>query len=152
MPKANKLSLIIGIDNYENKRLEQLKSCKKDAKDLNALLSNIGYENFRGSPIIGSEIPMEKRVWTIVRESICDFFDDATPGQTLLFYFSGHGIHGENDIFLATPEIDPDKPRKAGFALSELTKCMETSPSKQIVGIIDACYSGGANLPASNKK
>ena len=147
MPKNQKISLLIGIDNYENPGLEQLKSCKNDAINLNSILVHIGYNSFKGSPIIGSQIPRKEAAWTLIREAICDFFSNAKPAQTLLFYFSGHGVHGENDIFLGSPEIDPEKPRKAGFALSELTKCMDSSRSNQIVGIIDACYSGGAGLP-----
>ena len=69
----------------------------------------------------------------------------------MLFYFSGHGIPSGNDVYLATPSIDPKNPIK-GFALSDLTKVMGSCKSKQMIGIIDACYSGAAELPSKGLK
>jgi hypothetical protein len=151
MSSTSKVSLVVGIDSYQNRDLEPLVSCKKDAKDINALLTELGYVGWQHSPLIGSEI-LSATSKLRVREIICDFFESAKPDQNLIFYFSGHGIHGGNDIFLGTPEIDPEKPRISGFSLSDLTKCMEESGCSQIVGIIDACYSGGVNLPDASIK
>jgi uncharacterized protein YjbI with pentapeptide repeats len=79
----------------------------------------------------------------------------ARPIQTLLFYFSGHGISKGNEVYLATPQIDPKNPFNEGFALSDLTKLMSLCKSKQIVSIIDACHSGAAyiiNRPKAAKE
>lgn len=149
MAEARKVSLIIGIDKYVHHSLDSLESSKRDANELNEILLNpkVGYSNFRGSPIIGSNIPKDEVPRQKIRDTIIDFFNEAKPSQNLLFYFSGHGIHDGDDIYLATPEVDPENPMKSGFSLLELTKCMERSPSKQIIGIIDACYCGGAKVP-----
>ena len=53
---ADKLALIIGIDVYRSKGLEDLPSCKKDAMDMHELLSNLGYVIFGDQPILGSEL------------------------------------------------------------------------------------------------
>ena len=92
--------------------------------------------NFEDSPIIGSEIIENKYSWAILREKIINFFNQAKPSQTLLFYYSGHGIHGKGDIFLATPQVEPKNPSSRGFSFSELEKSMGTSKSRKIVGII----------------
>jgi tetratricopeptide (TPR) repeat protein len=152
MPDSGKIALIIGIDQYNSNELDSLPSSKKDANDLKAELLKLEFQSFRNSPIIGSEIAKEEMGWAKIRETICDFFLEAKPSQLLLFYFSGHGITGGNDVFLSTPNIDPKNPRSRGFSLSELTNCMGSSKSRQIIGIIDACYSGGANLPNSGLK
>jgi hypothetical protein len=48
------------------------------------------------------------------------FFDDVgnNPDDTLLFYYSGHGVPDvDGDIYLASSDTDPDKPYRRGFSL-----------------------------------
>jgi uncharacterized protein YjbI with pentapeptide repeats len=156
VPDIRKLALIIGVDAYYDKisdgrlSLPPLLSCKKDAEDLYALFSSdsFNYTIFGKYPIIGSKLDPQ---WgfTHINESINNFFLDAEPGQTLLFYFSGHGIPWSDDVFLATPQVNPKRPTIAGISLSNLTKIIQSSKSMRIICIIDACYSGAANLPGS---
>jgi tetratricopeptide (TPR) repeat protein len=151
MSGIRKVALIIGIDVYDNKdQLYALPSCKKDAEDLYHLLSSppLGFTIFKNDALIGSNLDKEYG-WTIIRKCITDFFIDAKPSHILLFYFSGHGIPWNEEVYLGTPQVDPKKPISAGISLSDLAKLMHGSKSKQIVCIIDACYSGAANLPDS---
>ena len=153
MPDSERLSLIIGIDVYaDNKNLGALPSCKKDALDFSELLLKKGFSSFSGSPIIGSDIINERFSGAVLREAITKFFSEAKPSQLLLFYFSGHGVHGGSELYLASPDVEFNNPRSRGFSLQELTKCMGESHSRQIVGIIDACYSGGLDLPSAELK
>jgi len=145
----SKLSLIIGIDVYADKELVSLPSCKKDAIDLNELLLSKGFDNFGNSPIIGSDIIDKEYSGAIIRDIIFKFFKEAKSSQTLLFYFSGHGVHGGNDVYLATPDVEVKNPGARAFSLEDITKCMAESKSTQLIGIVDACYSGGINLPNS---
>ena len=138
---ASKLAIIIGIDSYRSAALEDLPSCKKDAEDLCKLLSDLGYTIFRNEPIIGSKLE-GPNAYTKVHRAIRDFFINAEPGQTLLFYFSGHGIPREQELYLAMPEVNSIDPMIEGFSLSNLTTLMNSSKSMKIVSIIDACYSG----------
>jgi DNA segregation ATPase FtsK/SpoIIIE, S-DNA-T family len=119
MPNANKVALIIGMDMYDSEQLPALECCKKDATDLSYLVSKeLGYFIFGGDAIIGSEL--ERQIgWARMRQAIGDFFSDAKPNQLLLFYFSGHGILRGDDVYLATREVDTQKPWVTGFALSD---------------------------------
>ena len=65
--------------------------------------------------------------------------------ETLLFYFSGHGIPApDGDMCLASSEINPDDPYRRGFSSYELTRLMQGSASLRVVTILDCCYSGAA--------
>jgi hypothetical protein len=70
-----------------------LSSCKKDAIDLSNLLSSekLDYKIFGNGLVIGSDLD-RSYVYTEINKFINYFFLDAEPGQTILFYFSGHGI------------------------------------------------------------
>jgi uncharacterized protein YjbI with pentapeptide repeats len=142
---ANKVALIIGIDVYKDKNLYSLPFCKRDATDLSRLLSGLGYSIFRNEPIIGSKLDEELGSLQI-RKSIIDFFLEAAVSDILLFYYSGYCIPWSDDVFLSNPQVDPRRPMIDGFSFSDLTKMIVTCRSKRIVSIIDACYSGSADL------
>jgi len=151
MPDSNKLALIIGIDTYQ-KDLDPLPSCKKDAEDVFNLLKKIGYEIFSGSPIIGSEIIEDTTGFIKINDSITKFFKEGNKSQTLIFYFSGHGINDKGENYLATPYVDPENPDPMrAISYYRLTKLMEQSQSLRIVGIIDSCFSGGLEIPPHEK-
>jgi Caspase domain len=96
----SKLALVIGIDVYRSEGLEDLSSCRKDAEDFCKLLQELGYTIFQNEPIIGSRLNKENS-WVDIRRAIVSSFKSAKPGQTLLFYFSGHGIPREDEIYRA---------------------------------------------------
>jgi tetratricopeptide (TPR) repeat protein len=96
-----------------------------------------------------NNILLGKVRWETMRDTIYDFFSDENinPTDTLLFYFSGHGVPDDDqDVFLATSDIDPDVPSKRGFNFNELTKVIGDCISTSIVAILDCCYSGSARI------
>jgi hypothetical protein len=151
MSTQDKVTLIIGMDEYQDKDLVRLDSCKKDAQDMSEMLSKLGYTIYGDSPLIGSKLDKEFG-YTQVRKSIVKFFSSAMPNQTLLFYYSGHGIVWSDDVFLSTPQIDPSEPMDAGFSFTELTAAMKNSKSTRIVAIIDSCHAGAMGLSDSKLK
>jgi tetratricopeptide (TPR) repeat protein len=146
---SSKLALVIGVDVYRSEGLEDLSSCRKDAEDVCRILQGLGYTIFQNGPIIGSRLNKENS-WVDIHRAIVNFFKSARPGQTLLFYFSGHGIPREDEIYLAMPEVNIKDPMVEGFSLTKLTQLMNSSKSMQIVSVIDACYSGAATLSTTS--
>jgi len=49
MSISDKVMLIIGIDTYENKDIEPLPSCKKDAEDISTFFAKKGFVNYEES-------------------------------------------------------------------------------------------------------
>lgn len=85
--------------------------------------------------------------WSIMRDTIKDFFSDPTikPDETLLFYYSGHGTPDiDGEMYLSTSETDPHLPDKRGYSFNDLTRDIQRSTSNRIVAILDCCYSGAA--------
>ena len=81
-----------------------------------------------------------------LRDSIYDFFGNSNilPKDTILFYYSGHGVLGDDgEYYLATSEIDPDRPYRRGISFNELTRARENCNSKTIFTILDCCHAGG---------
>jgi hypothetical protein len=142
----DKKALVIAVSDYQNQVLrnkegKELDFCRKDGIEVSKLLKSIGFDEVRKQ--IGDVKFID------MRDSIYDFFynRNVRGSDTLLFYYSGHGIPDSsgNDNYLASSEIDPDRPDYRGVSFSELTGKMDNLPS-QVVCILDCCYSGAAKL------
>jgi uncharacterized caspase-like protein len=84
--------------------------------------------------------------WDKMRDAIYEFFGNdkvIKREDTLLFYYSGHGIPDiSGDMYLSPSEIDPYLPSKRGFNFNELTKLIQNSIAGTRIIILDCCYSG----------
>jgi tetratricopeptide (TPR) repeat protein len=138
---VRKKALVVGISDYTN--LQKLDFCRNDGKEVYDVLTSLGYEISDENKIIG------KAMGTKVKDTIYDFFDDKTdnPDDTLLFYYSGHGVPGDDgNIYLASSDTDPDKPYRRGFSFEELRMRMQNTIPTKVVVILDCCYSGSAKI------
>jgi tetratricopeptide (TPR) repeat protein len=141
-------ALIISVSEYAT-QLQPLSFCKNDGEHMYELLKSINYEIEDNHKLIGY-VKYES-----LREAIIDFFTDIDnkAEDTLLFYYSGHGIPDvDGDIYLASSEIDPDAPYRKGFSFNELTKMIQRSVSIRIVTVLDCCYSGAAKLSKGHEE
>jgi uncharacterized caspase-like protein len=138
------VALIISISQYD--KLESLDFCEKDGNKMYEVLKQLDYDIPIKYRLIGGRVEYDS-----LRDSILDFFSDPVihPKDTILFYFSGHGVLGDDgEHYLSTSEIDPNRPRKRGFSFDDLSKAREECNSKTIFTILDCCYSG-ADRPGS---
>jgi tetratricopeptide (TPR) repeat protein len=143
---AKKKALVIGISDYNN--LQSLDFCKNDGNAISEVLASLGYK-IDTSQLIGYV------QWQTMRDAIFDFFADPNikPDDTLIFYYSGHGIPDSNgDIYFSSSEIDPKLPHKRGFAFYELTKVIQNCFSRKIVVILDSCHSGSAKISKGHEE
>jgi uncharacterized caspase-like protein len=138
---GSKKAIVIGISDYD--LLQPLNFCKIDGVKMYELLSSIGYEIQENHKLIG------RVKWDHLRTAVVDFFRNRNvkPRDTLLFYYSGHGVlDAFGDHYLAPSALNPFEPDTNGFHFDELTKMMHKSISQRIVTILDCCYSGAANI------
>lgn len=139
-----KKSLIIGISNYDF--LPCLDFSKNDAIAIFDILNKNQYQLSDWNKLIG------KIAYNEMRDRIVDYFSDLTidPQDTLIFYFSGHGlVDADGDVYLSSSETDPDNPIKRGLSFRELTTIINKCKSKIIIIILDCCYSGAATFSNS---
>jgi uncharacterized caspase-like protein len=138
---GKKKALIIGISDYNE--LRPLDLCKNDAEEMLRVLSEQGYEITDDYKLIGQVDANQ------MKNAIYDFFDNdyIKYKDTLLFYFSGHGIpDGFGKHFLAPSDIDKNRPGRKGISFEDLDYCIENSKSRRILAVLDCCFSGAAGL------
>jgi tetratricopeptide (TPR) repeat protein len=143
--ESRKKALIIAVSEYdENSNLKELPFCKNDGNEILTLLKDSGYAIKNQDGLIGR---VDGR---LMQERIYRFFgdDDIKSDDTLLFYFSGHGVPSKNDFFLASSNIEPKTPKINGFSFDDLNGEIrpESCRAKRIVIILDSCYAGSLNV------
>ena len=135
-------ALLFGIDNYEN--AAALSGCVKDATGMAKVLArhedgSLNYE-CRLNVDTGSE-PITR---VFLRKELENLFSDF-DGEAL-FYFAGHGVPTSVGGFLVTQEgthLD------YGIQMQELLDRANNSMAKEVLLILDCCFSGSLGNPAS---
>ena len=120
--------------NIRNNKLEPLDFCKKDGEEMYKVLKLLGYGIPDNNRLIGHVGFYE------MRDAIYDFFynNQTAADDTLLFYYSGHGIPiSEGNMCLASSETHSDTPKKRGFTSYNLTNLIQNSNSIRIIEILD---------------
>jgi tetratricopeptide (TPR) repeat protein len=141
--QANKKALVIAVSQYNSSSLKPIKFCENDGKEMYKVLKKLEYEIPDNCILIGNvESPRLKK-------AIYNFFtnQDNNPDDTLVFYYSGHGVPDKwGAAFLAPSDIDSDHPFLTGFSFADLTNSMLECNSLSVVTILDCCYSGSLEL------
>ncbi len=130
-------ALLIGIDEYG--AADNLTGCAADAAALASLLArhDDGRPNFDCRLAAGA----------VCREEMLALLDALlAPGADVaLFYFAGHGKQARGDVALATTDGTTATP---GVGFREVLERIAASPVKEVVVILDCCFSGGAGTLA----
>ncbi|MCD6036432.1 MAG: hypothetical protein K0S67_316 [Nitrososphaeraceae archaeon] len=139
-----KKALIIAVSDYDNSSgLKSIEFCKNDGKEMYDILKKNGYD-----------IPDNRKLISYVdshrlKNAIYNFFtnEDNKPDDTLVFYYSGHGIPDKfGTTFLAPSDMDSDHPFMTGFSFDDLTNSMLACNSLRVVTILDSCFSGSLKI------
>ena len=136
-------ALCVGIDEYD---FGPLNGCVHDAQRMDKLLSRHydNHPNFDGKMLIA---PLgQKNIVTraTLREHLQLLFNDSV--DMALFHFSGHGTINNLDGYLVTQDA---KKYDEGVAMSDILKLANDSKAREIVLLLDCCFSGQlGNAPA----
>lgn len=138
MADTGRYALIIGNSQYNDKTLQQLVTPSQDAKALARVLEDKTIGNFEKV-----DVKLNDESYRLRRE-IERFFTKRKSTDTLLFYFSGHGLIDDysGQLYLAVRDTEKDAPDSttisSDFIYRNIGKCYA---GKKVV-ILDCCYSG----------
>ncbi len=62
--------------------------------------------------------------------------------DTLLVYYSGHGLNENDDLYLAYTNTDRDEPQLTALPYQTLRYLVTASPARRCIVILDCCFSG----------
>ncbi|RWC00616.1 MAG: tetratricopeptide repeat protein [Mesorhizobium sp.] len=138
-------ALVIGNGQYDH--LSDLPSPTVDAKDVGDVLASIGFEVTRGENL-------DKKGMV---DKLAEFTAKLKPGDTAVFYYSGHGADLGGNFYLPKDASHPTKSSKQQLANQSLSeakviadlqeKAVGDGSEGAVILIIDACR----NFPAVGK-
>src|SRR5262249_8949904 len=133
-------AVVIGINDYENEKIEKLSGAVCDATEIHEILSRNGRFTIDDKHFL-----TDKRATSeSIRRAISDLFWSTDGCDIALFYFSGHGKrdhfgHG----YLLPHDAHHDAPFVRGIRIQELKQLFLHAPCKETcIMILDCCYSG----------
>lgn len=139
-----KRALIIGIDKYNDPNIRDLTGAVKDARAMESVLAT----NEDGSPNYDCRTCTSPGPWPVSRGFLRDKWDELFAGfdEEILFFFAGHGTPTDIGGFLVTQDASSNDP---GLPMQELVDRANRSKAREVLLILDCCFSGSLGNPAS---
>ncbi|WP_026694668.1 caspase family protein [Peribacillus kribbensis] len=138
-------ALLVGINDYPD---SPLSGCINDARKMADILKR----NEDGSPNVHCRLLLSDKepvTRTRLKSEIQELF--MHDADLALLYFSGHGTVNNLGGYLVTQDAEA---YDEGISMDSILKMINTSPAREIVVLLDCCYSGafGQAPPVHNDK
>ncbi len=139
--------LLVGVNQYQDEALPSLRYSAVDCQGLAEALASPGLGQFQEVKIHHDFAPQLPLLAT-VRASLKQITAAAKPTDTVIFYFSGHGILQPNtqQAFLCLADTQKSDLENTGLALQVLLQALSRCAAHQQLVWLDACHSGGMTL------
>jgi formylglycine-generating enzyme required for sulfatase activity len=135
VPPYNRLALVIGINRYPKLTNEQqLKKAVSDAGGIKVALESLGFEVYDGIDLDRSSLVHQ----------INDFESRIGRGDTVFFFFAGHGVAINGENFLLPADVPPPKEGQQSllcdlaYSVTTLVDRFKTKAGL-LVTVLDAC-------------
>jgi hypothetical protein len=136
----NAYAVVIGIDTYRNK-LPKADFASHDAKIMSDYLTKVmGYEEENVAILLN-----ERAAKTDLEKYLEHWLPKRVEKDASVFiYYSGHGAPNPKtgDAFLVPYDGDPAFVDATGYPLKRLYEQLNKLPAKQVVVMLDSCFSG----------
>jgi len=133
-------ALLIGVPEYRSDGIENLPVVRKDLEVLNSSLEQSGYR-VRSLGVDNASLLTRSTIINSLRQEC----KKARGVETLLLYFSGHGLHynGRDYLVPADAFLDDDPDYIEEYLVStDLSNIIDQAEAKTIIFVIDACREG----------
>jgi uncharacterized caspase-like protein len=138
--RANAYAVVVGIETYRDK-LPKADFADRDAKLMGEYLTKV-----LGYPEENVVVRLNERA---TRNDLEKYFGDwlrnnVEPGGTVFIYYSGHGAPNPKtgDAYLVPYDGDPTFVDTTSFPLKRLYATLEKLPARDIIVVLDSCFSG----------
>lgn len=126
-------AIVVGIDEYKDRM--SLHTCANDARSMADLMEEMGYDVL----LISDQTDEKPTKGNIMNKAFEEIRGNPNVGN-VIFYFSGHGVKTENEVFYLIPR---DANGSVSTYISEIEIKEKITSFKNFAMIIDACNSEG---------
>ncbi|MEY2859085.1 MAG: hypothetical protein RLZZ74_3398, partial [Cyanobacteriota bacterium] len=141
--------LLVGVNEYEDRQhLASLQYSALDCQGLGEALKEATASFTNKEVIIHHDFVSQRPQLQSVQQSIQHIVKSARKDDTILFYFSGHGVleAETQQVVLCLANTNTQKLLGTGLPLNNLLKELSNCAASQQLVWLDACHSGGMTL------
>ena len=141
--------LLVGVNHYQDQQnLSSLQYSALDCQGLGSALKEATASFANKEVIIHHDFVSQRPQLLEVQQSIQHIITSARASDTILFYFSGHGIleTQTRQVVLCLADTDTQELLSTGLTLNTLLKQLSNCAASQQLVWLDACHSGGMTL------
>jgi WD40 repeat protein/uncharacterized caspase-like protein len=152
-PPAKLWILLVGVNQYQDEAyLPSLEYSAVDCQGLGEALVEATEAFPNTELIVHHDFTPQKPDIASVSRSLHSIVDLARPDDTILFYFSGHGILATEtqQVVLCLADTQKENLLTTGLALNDLLTQLDNCAASQQLVWLDACHSGGMTLRGAN--
>ncbi|MDX2064522.1 MAG: caspase family protein [Fimbriimonadaceae bacterium] len=138
---AEKYALLVGVNRYKSADIRPLRFSGNDVNALSdVLITRGGFRREHVVPLTGDQGNTAPTAENIFNE-LERIRQRAKPGDTVLFYFTGHGSEVDGQTYLLPYEVDPRPGRftKTAYAAREITAELSRISGASLIVIYDMC-------------
>ena len=146
--------LLVGVNQYQDRQnLPSLQYSALDCQGLGEALKEATASLMAKEVIIHHDFVALRPRIADVKQSIAKIVNSASPNDTILLYFSGHGILEKTtgQVVLCLADTKTENLLTTGLPLNTLLKQLSNCPASQQLVWLDACHSGGMTLRGTSK-
>jgi formylglycine-generating enzyme required for sulfatase activity len=134
---ANRHGLVIGIETYQNARLN-LRCARKDAEAMHALMTDPSCGLF---PPENVTLLVNRDATTqAVRKAFSALWKRAGEADTVWVYYAGHGAQEGRDTYWVTHDADVDDLYATGIRNAEIVETLGRIQAARVVVFLDCCH------------
>ncbi|MCX6754896.1 MAG: caspase family protein [Candidatus Nomurabacteria bacterium] len=130
------IAKFIGVDKYKDPSIRDLSGAKNDALALGNLFIDTLDKEIIGEIITGTNANIYN-----IKKALEESLSIATQNDTIIFFYSGHGSKDHRITGFDTEIINIEK---TTFPMQGIADLFKQSKAKNILCILDCCFSGGA--------
>ena len=146
---AKKYAVIVGVNRYDDAGIGPLEFAVADAKAIHETLTSApaGFDAERAVLLTDDSAAERRPTRSNVLKFLNAFIGLATPDDTVLVYFAGHGTtekdaaSGQDRLYLLPADASVSLIRDTSIAYQSVKDLLEACPARRKVMILDACHS-----------
>ena len=144
--------LLVGVNDYQDSGLPSLRYPALDCQGLEESLVK-ATEGFPNKEIVvHHDFASKTPELNNIRESLKKIVFQSQPNDSIMLYFSGHGMLDPQtqEAVLCFSDTNQKNLLNTGLPMQELVEILSKSPAKQQLLCLDTCHSGDMGLLGSN--
>jgi WD40 repeat protein/uncharacterized caspase-like protein len=142
--KAKLWALLVGVNQYQDESFPNLDYSAMDCRELGIALSDAIAEFPSRQVMIHHDFAAQLPTLAAIDQQLQQIAAAAKPQDTVLIYFSGHGVidYRTHQAVLCLQDTRSEALLETGLRMQALLQRLETCPARQQLVWLDACHSG----------